>query len=209
MNTSSITDWLMVVITFAYVVATVCIMLANSKSAKATRDQVDEMRRQFDEMNRPSVSVELVYEKRSFYMLRFTNHGNRTAEHVAFEFDPAFVDSLPDSFRKYVLDTKGKECVIGVGQHYDLILSNNKLRGKADLVPAKGVVTYKCCGREFSDTFSIDLLNYMTFYSVNSEEKDLLKAIKEHNFELKRIRMALEKTDPQAEDSTAQDDDAC
>lgn len=209
MNTPSITDWLMVVITFVYVVATIYIMRANNKSAKATRDQVDEMRRQFDEMNRPSISVELVYEKRSFYMLRFTNHGNRTAEHVTFEFDPAFVDSLPDSFRKYVVDTKGKECVIGVGQHYDLILSNNELRGKKDLVPVKGVVTYQCCGREFSDTFSIDLLNYMTFYSVNSEEEDLLKAIKEHNLELKRIRVSLEKIGHQAKDSTDQDDDAC
>ena len=117
-------------------------------------------------------------------------------------------DSLPDSFRKYVADTKGKECVIGVGQHYDLILSNNELRGKEDLVPAKGVVTYQCYGRKFSDTFSIDLLNYMTFYSVNSEE-DLLKAIKEHNLELKHIRVALEQTDHHAKDTTDQDDDAC
>ena len=49
----------------------------------------------------------------------------------------------------------------------------------------------------------------MTFYSVNSEEEDLLKAIKEHNLELKRIRVALEKIGHQAKDSTDQDDDAC
>ena len=207
MNSPLITDWLMVVITFVYVVATICIMRANNKSAKATREQVDEMRYQFAEMNRPSISVELVYEKRSFYMLRFTNHGTRTAEHVSFEFDPAFVDSLPDSFRKHVLGVKGKECVIGVGQHYDLFFANDEIRGKKDLAPASGVVTYQCCGREFSDSFSIDLLNYMTFYSVHSEEEDLLKAIKEHNRELKRIRQILEKTAGQAKDPTGQNDD--
>lgn len=47
-----ITDWLMVVITAIYVIATVFICVFNAKSAKATRAQVAESQRQFEESKR-------------------------------------------------------------------------------------------------------------------------------------------------------------
>lgn len=46
---------LMVVITFIYVLATVFIFVANYKSAKATREQLEESKRQFKESQRLSV----------------------------------------------------------------------------------------------------------------------------------------------------------
>ena len=39
----TITDWLMVIITLVYVVATVFICIANIKSAKAAREQTEEI----------------------------------------------------------------------------------------------------------------------------------------------------------------------
>ena len=47
-----ITDWLMVGITFVYVVATIAIWVANHRSASATEKQVLESKRQFDESKR-------------------------------------------------------------------------------------------------------------------------------------------------------------
>ena len=46
---------LMVIITFIYVIATVFIFIANNKSAKATREQLEESKRQFKESQRLSV----------------------------------------------------------------------------------------------------------------------------------------------------------
>lgn len=43
------TEWLMIIITAIYVVATILICIANFKSAKATREQVDETRKQHEE----------------------------------------------------------------------------------------------------------------------------------------------------------------
>ena len=58
----TVTDWLMVGITAVYVVATIFICRANIKSANATRDQVAESKRQFDETQRlatmPFLSLE-------------------------------------------------------------------------------------------------------------------------------------------------------
>lgn len=49
---STITDWLMVVITLIYVLATIAICVANFKSANASRDQTLESKRQFAESKR-------------------------------------------------------------------------------------------------------------------------------------------------------------
>ena len=38
----TVTDWLMVIITFVYVVATIMISKANIESAKATREQLEQ-----------------------------------------------------------------------------------------------------------------------------------------------------------------------
>ncbi len=40
---STITDWLMVIITFVYVIATIFICYANFKSAKASKEELAEM----------------------------------------------------------------------------------------------------------------------------------------------------------------------
>ena len=69
----TITDWLMVIITFVYVVATIMICIFNGRSAKATREQVLESQRQFDESKRLEyrpyfevASVENIFEYNLF-----------------------------------------------------------------------------------------------------------------------------------------------
>ena len=63
----SITDWLMVGITFIYVVATIFICIFNYRSAKATRDQVEESQNQFYESKRlecmPFLQLEIPQDK--------------------------------------------------------------------------------------------------------------------------------------------------
>ena len=58
----TITDWLMVVVTTVYVFATIIICVFNGKSAKATREQVAESIRQFEETQRLQVMPYLQFE---------------------------------------------------------------------------------------------------------------------------------------------------
>ena len=67
----------MVVLTAIYVLATILICYYNYGATKASRDQAAEMRRQYEEDNRPYITVELIYERKVFYGLRFSNHGKR------------------------------------------------------------------------------------------------------------------------------------
>ena len=49
------TDWIMIAITAVYVIATIFICIFNYRSAKATREQLAESKRQFEENNRAFV----------------------------------------------------------------------------------------------------------------------------------------------------------
>ena len=60
------TDWAMVVLTAIYVLATILICYYNYGATKASRDQAAEMRRQYEEDNRPYITVELFMSEKRF-----------------------------------------------------------------------------------------------------------------------------------------------
>lgn len=185
-------DWVMVIVTGIYVVATIFICRANIKSAKASKEQLKELQRQYAEANRPNIEIEFHYLKRACYILRFVNHGEKTAQHVKINLNQDFIDSLPEvSFRKELERIKEGECIIGVGQHYDLFIGSNQLRENPNMKPLTGTVEYEAQGNCYKSDIFVDLEHYLTFYSISTDEEDLLKSIKKVNEELKSIRQTL------------------
>ena len=186
-------DWAMVFVTIIYVVATIFISWANIKSADASKKQLLEMQRQYEEMNRPLIEVEFQYIRRTWYIVRFVNNGRNTAQRVKINLDPDFVNSLPEANIIFELNKlKGKECIIGVGQHYDLFIGSNALRGNPNMHPVTGTVEYRSEDRVYTTDIYIDLEHYMTFYSTKTDEEDMLKYIKQISAELKNINGVLE-----------------
>ena len=136
-------DWVMVIITGVYVIATIFICWANIKAANASKEQLREMQKQFAETNRPIIELEFHYSRRTWYIARFVNRGNLSAQHVKINLDQEFIDSLPEeSMKKELERIKGKECIIGAGQHYDLYIGSNKLRGNLNMKPLTGTIEY-------------------------------------------------------------------
>ena len=72
----SVTDWIMVGITAVYVIATIFISVANIRSAKATREQLAESKRQYDDKRSlevmPYIQVESIDERLFDYRLSLT-----------------------------------------------------------------------------------------------------------------------------------------
>lgn len=202
-------DWAMVVLTAIYVLATIFICYFNYGSTKASREQAAEMRRQYEEENRPYITVELIYERKAFYGLRFSNHGKRLADHVRIQLDQAFVDGLNEpSFRATLERTKGKECIIGIGQHYDLYFGTNKFRENTEKSALSGQVTYQDGSRTYTEAFSIDFDSYATFFSVNSAADDFLKEMRAQTKELKGIKEALQQLVEISQSNSDDSDDA-
>lgn len=190
-----ITDWLMIVITFVYVVATIFICWANIKSAKASKEELTEMKRQYAEENRPRIEIEFCYERRIWYIVRFVNHGKLTAQHVKIILDEEFIDSLPEpDFQDTLRKQRKKECIIGVGQHYDLYIASNKLRGNPNMKPVTGKLSYQDESSKYESDIYIDLENYATFFSSTSDDPMVkeLKNIKKEIEGLKRAIVALD-----------------
>ena len=63
------------ILTLLTAIATFITCWCSFISAKATRAQVEEMRRQYKEENRPFIGTELTYVRRTFYGIKFINHG--------------------------------------------------------------------------------------------------------------------------------------
>lgn len=185
-------EWIMVVITGIYVVATIFICWANIRTANVSKEQLKEMQKQYAETNRPLIELEFHYSRRTWYIARFVNHGNMAAQHVKINLDQDFIDSLPgESFRRELNRIKGKECIIGTGQKYELFIGNNDLRGNPNMKPLTGTIEYEAQGQVYKSDLFVDLEHYLTFYSATTEEEETLNSLKGINNELKGIKQTL------------------
>ena len=180
-------------ITAVYVVATVFICWANIQSANASKAQLKEMQRQFRSINRPIISVEIVHLRRMFWVLRFTNHGTQTAFNVKIIIDSEFIESLSEpNYKQIVKDNNGKIKTIGINQSYDLFIGANSFRNRDAQVPIKGIIHYwGIDNSEYKEDFIIETQNYATFFTVNTDNDDLMVKLKEQNEELKNINYSL------------------
>ncbi len=185
-------EWLSIALTAVYVVATIFISCSNYRSARASREQTEEMKRQYNSENRPYITAEVIYLKRSFFVLRFTNHGKRIASHTIIQIGQKFIDSINEPSIRSILDTqKENECIIGIGQHYDLPFGTNKYLHNKNKAPLTGHINYSDGTKTYHDDISIDLERYATFFSVNSDFEDLLTEVKTQTKELKKLSEAL------------------
>lgn len=182
-------DWAMVWITVVYVLATCAICWANIRSAKATRDQLAESKRQYNEENRAYITYAFIYEKRAFYGLRFTNHGKRVATKVKIALRDEFVQSLSNPrFADQLSRVSKNECVLGVNQSIDIYFGGNEFRENTNKLPIEGDVIYSDDIGEYCEHFIIDFNSYPPIFSVNSELEDIRKEMKNQTQELEKLR---------------------
>ena len=183
-------DWAMVIITGIYVAATIGILITNRKATKATEEQLREMCREFEMINRPIIETEIVYLNKAVLALRLKNNGTHTAQHVKLVLDRSFSDSvLNPSMARLLKEQVDKECIIGVGQYHDVFFGDNDFIKQAEKPPIRGLIEYCCGEKKYSEHFSIDIENYMTIFSIESDDEKLRKLIKDQNRILKQIRI--------------------
>jgi len=83
--------WTMVGITVVYVIATIAICVFNFWSAKETKKQTSELKRQFDEINRPNIDVTHEIVRGGLLCLKIENTGKKLAQNVKLEIDDDFI----------------------------------------------------------------------------------------------------------------------
>lgn len=159
--------WASFILAVITAVATIFMCIANCKSAKATREQVKEMKRQFDELNRPYITVEVVKTIGPFVGLKFANKGKRIANSVEIHFSKEFLKSLEDPTKTKLEVDDNRICIIGVNQSYVVNLWINADNMESCNTPIIGDVVYYSNNKEYREDFHIDIANYKTFYHGN------------------------------------------
>ena len=180
---STITDWLMVVITAVYVIATIFICRANIKSAKATKEQIVESKRQFDETNRPFITVTFEVLCNGFAVLCIANHGMQIANNVEIKINSEFINNIPDeSGKKYTEKLCTSSFTLGIDQSWHLFLCTSPKIKDMDVKILHIDISYSDNsgyeGKQYHEETLIDLDQYTWAMMDQSYIRDASKSMK-------------------------------
>lgn len=98
------TDWLMVIITAIYVVATIIICFFNGKSARAAKIQTDEMIRQYNLANRPKVTIHFDIIRSGLLCFVVENEGASSAHNVNIRINQDFLNGVDEEIERNRLE---------------------------------------------------------------------------------------------------------
>lgn len=120
--------FVMAVLTFVYVIATIFICIFNGRAASATRKQTEEAQRQFEENNRANVIPRFTTLEGQLYCLAFHNIGKTMAEKLVIN-----------------ISTEWLECLRKTQKNSDVAETLEKLRGIEIFLPADEKYMYPIC----------------------------------------------------------------
>ena len=206
----SIITWLngnngfvMALLTFVYVIATIFICVFNYKAAKATKEQTKESYKQFIENNRAHVIPKIVVLEGEMLCLSFQNIGKDIATEVVINVSEQWLKKLEKTFTfpevaNSLRIIKKKRLFLTEDQQlcYGLCIPENGHDDFTTLatVPLEIDISYKTLDREYHEHFYIPLDGYN--YMMNLSDyvrltKKQIQEMKNTNKELKNISRKL------------------
>ena len=178
---------LMVIITFVYVVATCFICVANIRSAKATKEQVAEAKRQYDEENRAFVTVTFDVIRGGLAALCIDNN-------VEINISSEFVDNMDDNrSRTLVNKLCSSSFTLGIGRRWYLCLGSHielKTLGK---VPLSVEISYSDSRSQYHETTTIELDQYFWSLIYDSAAEDAREELKNMTKSIESIDKSMKK----------------
>lgn len=175
-------DWVMFCITAIYVIATIAICFFNATSAKATRDQVEiskkqieEMVKQYNEINRPIVTIRFEVIRSGLLCFFVENEGPQPAHNITITFNDSFINNLPDDRTKNHLQ-KLKQAKLFLASHQKMIIPLDGQPMFSVIAKEKAIIqiTYD----NFDESTEIDLNQYEMFLIDKSPLEDISQKIK-------------------------------
>ena len=190
----TITDWLMVGITAVYVIATIAICWANIKSADATREQVAEAKRQFEEINRALVTVSFEIIKTGLAVLHIHNCGKRIAKNVKIEVSEDFLTNMADEQDRNGVERLCKSSfVLGIDQSWNICIGSHLQLEQMSKEKLSIHITYEDSMAAYDENTEIDLKQYFWALMYESPTEDLYQEVKKLTKSLHSIEKSIQK----------------
>lgn len=175
------TDWLMVIITAIYVVATIIICYFNGKSAQAAKLQTDEMIRQYTLANRPRVTVHFEIIRSGLLCFVVENEGISPAHNVCIKINQDFLNGVEEEIDKERLEEMASsELYLASKQKMYICLGGQPQFTKLAQNVAEIDISYD----GYEERTSIDLKQYGMFLVYSSPLEDIsqyMKKMKEND----------------------------
>lgn len=175
------TDWLMVIITAIYVVATIIICYFNGRSAQAARIQTDEMIRQYNLANRPRVTIYFDIIRSGLLCFVVENEGASPAHNVGIKINKEFLDGMDEEEdRNRLKEMADAEIYLASKQKMYICLGGQPQFTKLAQNVAEIDISYD----EYEEHTSIDLNQYGMFLVYTSPLEDIsqyMKKMKEND----------------------------
>ena len=166
-------------ITFVYVIATIFICQANIKSAKSTREQVLEQKKQFEEEHRAFVTVDIEIIRSGLLAIRFQNHGKRIADNIKVDISSAFLENIPD---KKDRDNIKKLCAckfsLGINQFFYINMGTHLDLHQLKKHLCEIEISYNDYNSNYSDKQIIDFNQYSGRLIYESPTEDIYQEIR-------------------------------
>ncbi|MCM1209606.1 MAG: hypothetical protein NC309_11845 [Ruminococcus sp.] len=182
------TDWLMVIITAIYVVATIIICYFNGKSAKAAKMQIDEMIRQYNLANRPNVTIHFDIIRSGLLCFIIENEGTSPAHNVSIKINKDFLEGVNEEVDKNRLESlANSELYLASKQKIYILLGGQLEFSKLAQHVAEIDISYD----GFEEHTTIDLNQYGMFLVYSSPLEDISQHIKKMKENDERFQKSL------------------
>lgn len=178
---------MMVILTVISVLVAIINIVFTSCFWKA---ELKEANKRFKETHRPRIEVQFIFEGKLYLGLRFKNNGTYLAEEVSVKFDQNFKESLSEEFKGNLIKEENNKCRIEPGDYYDTFFA--KINEKSQINTAKGKIFYKNQNEVYQTDFSINIANYMTIYSVDTEMDLIISVFRNLNKSIVDIKKEIE-----------------
>lgn len=186
------TDWIMIWITAVYVIATIAICVANIKSADATRKQLQEQQRQFNESNRAFVTVTFEIVRSGLAMLRIQNNGKQIAQNVQISISEHFMSNIKNQSEKEHLEKLSKSRFnIGIGQSWYCLLGSHLDLSSLSKEMLHIDISYFDNISDYSESTDIDLKQYLWSIIYESPVEDIYQQMKKQTKFVENINKSI------------------
>lgn len=188
-------DWLMVIITAIYVVATIIICYFNGKSAKVAKMQTDEMIRQYNLANRPNVTIHFDIIRSGLLCFIIENEGTNPAHNIRISINKDFLEGMNEGVDKNRLENlANSELYLASKQKIYILLGGQLEFSKLAQNVAEIDISYE--GYEEHTTIDLNQYGMMLVYSSPLEDiSQHMKKMKENDerFQKKLLKCLGEK----------------
>lgn len=174
------TDWIMIIITTVYVIATFLICYFNAKAAKAATEQTEELIYQRLQSDRPYISICFDIIRSGLMCFIIENHGTKPAFNLSICLNDEFIENIDDNGSKeHLKKLKTSKIFVGVNQKLHIFIDSQLQFKKIAQQKAIFNLTYN---DKFSEEIVIDIDQYSFMLIYKSPTEDIsqhLKKIKE------------------------------